>query len=62
MSESANKAFISSVSRLVAMLVINEREEETKSIVAKAKLELDSEEFMTSLNNALDGELPPQRY
>lgn len=61
MLASATKTFIYNVSRLVAMLVINERSEETKSIAAKAKLELDSDEFMTSLNNALDGELPLAR-
>jgi hypothetical protein len=62
MSESATKTFIFNVSRLVAMLVINERSEETKSIVTKAKLELDSDEFMTSLKHALNGKLPPRRY
>jgi hypothetical protein len=50
--------FIFNVSRLVAMLVINNRLEETKNIVEKAKLELDSVEFITSLNNALDGKFP----
>jgi hypothetical protein len=61
MLASATKTFIYNVSRLVAILVINERSEETKSIVAKAKLELDSDGFMTSLNNALDGEFPLAR-
>jgi hypothetical protein len=62
MSESATKTFIYNVSRLIAMLIINERSEEAKNIVEKAKLELNSDEFVRSINRALDGKLPASRY
>jgi hypothetical protein len=53
--------FIYNVSRLVAILVINGRSEEADSLVEKAQLELDSNAFITSLHNALDGALPKTR-
>jgi hypothetical protein len=56
--ELSTQSFIHKVSRLVAILVINERTEEAQKIVEKAQLELDSDEFIQSLNNALDGHLP----
>lgn len=62
MSESATKTFIYNVSRLIAMLIINQRSEEAKNIVEKAKLELNSDEFKRSLSLALDGKLPQSRY
>jgi hypothetical protein len=62
MLEFETKNFIHNVSRLVAILVINEREAEANNLVAKAKLELDSDEFVTLLNSALDGKLPLSRY
>jgi len=39
------KRYIFSVSRLVAILAINDRTDEAKVIVKKAKLELVSDEF-----------------
>lgn len=62
MLESDTKTFIYNVARLVAILVINGRSAEAENIIEKAKLELDSDEFMTALKNAQDGKLPPSRY
>ncbi|WP_340678224.1 hypothetical protein [Paraglaciecola sp.] len=59
MLEFDTKTFIYNVSRLVAILVINGRSAETENIIEKAKLELDSDEFITALNNAQGGKLPP---
>ncbi|MGL1956344.1 MAG: hypothetical protein OCD00_03355 [Colwellia sp.] len=56
------KYFIYNVSRLVTILVINERMDEAKIIVKKAMLELTSDEFTLSLNNALKGQLPQGRF
>ena len=52
MLEFLTKNFMHNISRFEAILIINIREEEAKNVVAKAKLELDSDEFMTLLNNA----------
>ncbi|WP_448550808.1 hypothetical protein [Thalassotalea montiporae] len=54
--------FIYDVSRLVAILAINNRAEEAELIVKKAQLELPSQEFTNSLIRALDGELPKAVY
>ena len=62
MTRSDTKIFIYNVSRLVAILVMNERADEAQSIVKKAKLELSSDEFITSLNSALNGKLPQTRF
>jgi len=52
------RRYIYDVTRLVAILVMNQRTDEAKIIVKKAKLELTSDEFTTLLNSALDGKLP----
>lgn len=52
------RRYIYDVTRLVAILVMNQRADEAKVIVKKAKLELTSDEFTTLLNSALDGKLP----
>lgn len=54
----ATKSFKYSVARLVAVLVINNRQDEAELIVKKAKLELATEDFSTLLAKALKGELP----
>ena len=54
--------FAYNVSRLIAILVIGERLDDAKNIAKKAKSELNSDEFIDSLNNALDGKLPTPRY
>jgi len=62
MLKSDVNGFIYNVSRLVAILVINDREDETHNIVKKAKLELASSEFITSLNSALKGNIPQRLF
>ncbi|REL34177.1 hypothetical protein [Thalassotalea euphylliae] len=57
-----NNRFIYDVSRLVAILAINNRTDEAELIVKKAQLELPSQEFTNSLIRALDGELPKAVY
>jgi hypothetical protein len=54
----AQKSFVHDVSRLVAILVLSDRDDEASLIIQKARLELNTPEFNQSLESALEGRLP----
>lgn len=59
MKNFGEKKFSSGVATLVALLVLNERNEEAKTIRGKAIKEWDDKAFQERLDKALLGELPP---
>lgn len=56
--DSATSNFMRDVATIVAVLTKNERHEEALDIVKRAKLDLDSAEFDSTLEQALSGKLP----
>ena len=61
-SHYSDNKFIYDVTRLVALLVLSDRNQEASLVVKKAKLELDTPVFDQSLETAFEGQLPKPLY
>ncbi|MCO6044576.1 hypothetical protein NG895_11725 [Aeoliella sp. ICT_H6.2] len=59
LAEFARKSFTYEVTSTVALLVLNDRKQEASELADKASKVLDTAEFKRSLDEALEGKVPP---